>query len=78
MSYYNRNFLQFWFFVLYLSKENLMRLWGSFLSGWCVSDFFVNLAEWPWTMSGPLEEDRLVKPIIVLESDTLYIVFYDM
>lgn len=78
MSYYNRNFLQFWFFVLYLSKENLMRLWGNFLSGWRVSDFFVNLAEWPWTMSGPLEEDRLVKPLIVLESDTLYIVFYDM
>lgn len=78
MSFYNRNFLQFWFFVLYLSKENLMRLWGNFLSGWRVSDFFVNLAEWPWTMSGPLEEDRLVKPLIVLESDTLYIVFYDM
>lgn len=78
MSFYNRNFLQFWFFVLYLSKENLMRLWGNFLSGWRVSDFFVNLAEWPWTMSGPLEEDQLVKPLIVLESDTLYIVFYDM
>lgn len=29
-------------------------------------------------MSGPQEEDRLVKPLIVLESDTLYIVFYDM
>lgn len=37
-----------------------------------------NFAQWLWTMSGPQEEDRLVKPLIVLESDTLYIVFYDM
>lgn len=37
-----------------------------------------NFAQWLWTMSRPQEEDRLVKPLIVLESDTLYIVFYDM